>query len=410
MLGPLLFLIFIDDIVHAIEHSKIRLFADDTCLFLEVDDRMQSANLLNIDLTNIANWSEQWLVNFSPTKTKSLIMSNKPDAHLNPPVHLFHQAIEEVDSHTYLGLRFSKNLRWKHHINDIAQNARKKLNSMVPLKYKLDKKSLEIMYTSFVLPTMEYANVVWGGSYDCDIMKLENIHIDAIRLIAGATARSNIVNLYHEVNFQTIGTRIQNSSLNMMYKIVNGLAPTYLLNLITKEDYDRRYNLRIKKPLKIPYCRLETFSRSFFPRTAKHWNDLPDRVRSANSLFEFKQHFKREPPDLLPLYYYGERWPSIHHARMRIGCSKLRNDLCNNLRVIDNSNCDCGNPNETAHHYFLECPLFNHERASLTNHLVGLTTVTLSHLLYGNKALNMNENKRVFEAVHEYIARTKRFN
>ena len=75
---------------------------------------------------------------------------------------------------------------------------------------------------------MEYANVVWGGSYDCDIMKLENIHIDAIRLIAGATARSNIVNLYHEVNFQTIGTRIQNSSLNMMYKIVNGLAPTYL--------------------------------------------------------------------------------------------------------------------------------------------------------------------------------------
>ena len=353
MLGPLLFLIFIDDIVQAIEHSKIRLFADDTCLFLEVDDRNQSANLLNRDLTNIANWSKQWLVNFSPTKTKSLIISNKPDAHLNPPVYLLHQAIEEVDSHTYLGLRFSNNLRWKHHINDVATNARKKLNSMVPLKYKLDKKSLEIMYTSFVLPTMEYANIVWGGSYDCDIMKLETIHIDANRLITGATARSNIVSLYDEVNFQTVGTRIQNSSLIMMYKIVNELAPTYLLNLITKEDDDRRYNLRLKNPLKIPFCRLETFSRSFFPRTAKLWNDLSDRVRSVNSLYEFKQHFKREPPDLVPLYYYGERWPSVHHARMRIGCSKLKNDLCNNLHVIDNANCNCGNPNETAYHYFL---------------------------------------------------------
>ncbi len=49
---------------------------------------------------------------------------------------------------------------------------------MVPLKFKLDRKSLEIMYNSFVLPTMEYANVVfWGGTYESDLSKLEKIHI-----------------------------------------------------------------------------------------------------------------------------------------------------------------------------------------------------------------------------------------
>ena len=409
VLGPLLFLIYIDDIIHTVENCKIRLFADDTCLFLEVDNRENAANLINGDLANIANWSNQWLVNFSPTKTKSLIISNKADAHLNPPVFLFNQAIEEVQSHMYLGLRFANNLRWKHHVNDIAQSARKKLNSMVPLKYKLDKKSLEIMYTSFVLPTMEYANIVWGGTYDCDVVKLENIQIDAIRLITGATARSNIVKLYEEVSFQSIQTRIDNASLSMMYKIVNGSAPIYLSNLVINEDVNRRYNLRQTKVLKEIQCRLETYSRSFFPRIIKLWNNLPTEVQSINSLHEFKHKFKPVISDLILLYYYGSRWPSVHHARMRIGCSNLKNDLCNNLHVIDSMQCDCGAPVENAHHYFLECPLFNDNRNSLINKIGYLTLINTNILLYGNAELTLEDNKRVFDAVHEFITKTKRF-
>ena len=248
VLGPLLFLIFIDDIVHSVQHAKIRLFADDTCLFLEVDDRINTSELINVDLENIGQWSNKWLVKFAPKKTKSLIVSNKNDTHLNPQVQLFGQFIEEVESHMYLGLRFSHNLRWNHHISDIALKTRKKLNAMTPLKYKLTKKSLEIMYKSFVRPSMEYANVVWGGSYDCDISKLESIQIDAIRLITGATARSNIANLYQEVNFPSISTRIDSASLSMMYKVLNGLAPSYL------NDQDRPYNLRHRNPLKVPFC------------------------------------------------------------------------------------------------------------------------------------------------------------
>ena len=72
----------------------------------------------------------------------------------------------------YLGLRFSSNLRWKAHIHDVSIKAKKKLNLMTPLKMKVDRHSLEIMYKSFVLPSMEYAIAVWGGSYDSDIDKL----------------------------------------------------------------------------------------------------------------------------------------------------------------------------------------------------------------------------------------------
>ena len=409
VLGPLLFLIFIDDIVHAVTHSRIRLFADDTCLFLEIDDRKQSAYFINEDLKNIGEWSHQWLVNFSPPKTKSLIISNKHNAHLNPQVQLFGQNIEEVESHVYLGLRFSKNLRWKHHIHDITQKARKKLNLMVPLKYKLDRKSLEIMYRSFVLPSIEYANVVWGGSYDNDIMKLEIIHVDAMRLITGATARSNIANLYEECNWMSVKDRIDNASLVMMYKVLNGLMPTYLSDLVQHEEEHRPYNFRKRKVLKESLCRLDIFSRSFFPRVSKLWNNLSHNIQSAASLEEFKSKLKPEQPENIVLYYYGERWPAVHHARMRIGCSKLNSDLCYNLHVINNPSCACGAENETAQHFFFECLNFTQQRNDLENSVQAIAELDIRNLLYFDPNLSLEQNKRIIDAVHTFINSTGRF-
>ncbi len=124
VLGPLLFLLYINDLTAVITHCNIRLFADDTCLFIEVDNRNTTANMINEDLQAIHIWSQQWLVSFSPTKTKGLTISNKQDAYANPPVSFNDCPIEEVKSHTYLGLKFSHNLRCHEHINDIALKTR----------------------------------------------------------------------------------------------------------------------------------------------------------------------------------------------------------------------------------------------------------------------------------------------
>ena len=79
--------------------------------------------------------------------------------------------IEEVLHFTYLGLTFTKNLRWNNHIDKISVKARKRLCAMMPLKFKLNRRSLEIMYKSFVMPILEYGLIVWGGAYDSDIVK-----------------------------------------------------------------------------------------------------------------------------------------------------------------------------------------------------------------------------------------------
>ena len=79
VLGPLLFLLFINDIVNVVTHCNIKLFADDTCLYVEVDNRQETANNINNDLDAMDTWSKKWLVNFLPTKTKALTISTKRD-------------------------------------------------------------------------------------------------------------------------------------------------------------------------------------------------------------------------------------------------------------------------------------------------------------------------------------------
>jgi hypothetical protein len=148
VLGPLLFLIFINDITNVIKNCKIRLFADDTCLFIEVDNHQDSANKLNEDLASISDWSKRWLVSFSPQKTEEMIITNKGPTDY-PPIKLDNNLIKRVPTHKHLGLTLSQDLSWKTHVYNIGKKAYNCLGLLRPLKSKLDKRSLEIMYKSW---------------------------------------------------------------------------------------------------------------------------------------------------------------------------------------------------------------------------------------------------------------------
>ena len=413
VLGPLLFLLYINDISNVVTKSHIRLFADDTCLFIEVDNREQAAQDINSDLQEIQQWANKWLITFSPPKTKSLLISNKQDVNQSPHVSLNGHDIDEIQSHTYLGLRFSNDLKWTQHIDDISIKARKCLNLMIPLKFKLDKNSLETIYCSFVMPTMEYANVVWGGSSDGNISKLEKIHVDGMRLVTGATAKSNIKKLYTETTWHEISKRIDDSSLIMLYKIKNNLAPQYLVNLypgVIKDTKPRTLrNQENIASLPGKYLRLEIFRNSFIPRTIKLWNSLPKEKQNIPSLDLFKNSIRQKEKEINVLYYYGKRWPSVHHARLRLGCSKLNYDLCKNLHVIENQDCSCGSKKEDAFHYFMTCPNYMNIRIDLFSAISIYSHVTLPIILNGNPKLELSKNKFIFDAVHTFLNKSKRF-
>ena len=129
ILGPLLFLIYINDIVVDI-HSSIRLFADDTSLYIIVDNPQEAANLLNANPAKIHLWASRWLVSFNPSKSESMTFSHKQSKPLHPPLNMAQLYINKVTSHKHLGLIFSDDGSWHEHIDHIKAKSWFRLNIM----------------------------------------------------------------------------------------------------------------------------------------------------------------------------------------------------------------------------------------------------------------------------------------
>ena len=124
------------------------------------------------------------------------------------------------------------------------------------------------------------------------------------------------------------------------------------------ERTDYRYPLRNMNDADIPFTRLDIFKRSFFPRTLSLWNQLDFVTRKSHLLAAFKEGITLKPDKFEYFSHSCDRWALIHHARIRIGCSKLKSHLHNNLHVIEEESCQCGHRSEDPFHFFFECPRY----------------------------------------------------
>ena len=115
---------------------------------------------------------------------------------------------------------------------------------------------------------------------------------------------------------------------------------------------------------------------------------------------------KKTPP---PLYYTGNRRSNAHHARLRIGCSALKFDLFDQLKVIPDPACACKGGMETAIHYFYDCHIYASQRQKMMSDLYDISKFNIGTLLYGDKNLSTETNVEIFKCVHTFMEETKRF-
>jgi hypothetical protein len=410
VLGPLLFLIFINDITHVIWNCKIRLFADDTCLFIEVDDPNETAELIDGDLDRLSQWADKWKVSFSPPKTEELLISTKRNETAHPPLTLSNTPIKRVPHHKHLGLTISDDLTWKEHITTICDKANRKLGLLRPLKYKLNRLSLEQIYKGFIRPMLEYGDIIWQ-SPSLLLDSFERVQLNAARIVTGATARCSSQGLYDETSWEPLSNRREFHRLMLYFKILNNKAPQYLIDLLPNRVNERtNYALRNRNQLDIPVARINILANSFFQAGARLWNDLANDKKALPSVPAFKRAHQSALPKVQPLYYFGGRLEASIHARMRINNSPLKADLCNYLHVIDSPLCPCGSGAvENAKHFFFECTLFDPQRLELKRKLLPFVINNHEYLLYGVPNVDHPDNIHVFTAVHGYIRETKRF-
>ena len=411
VLGPLLFLIYINDITFTTENSEIRLFADDTVMYLFVDNPIANAEALNKDLENLSIWATEWLVNFSPAKTKSMIFTRKRKKQHYPPLFMDGQTLDNVESHKHLGVTFSTNLSWNEHIENITVNASRCLDVLNALKYKLDRHTLEKLYVSFIRSKLEYASTVWDNCNQQLKDMVENVQYRAAKIISGATHRTSHKIVYKELGWEYLEERRKKQRLKVFYKIKNKTAPKYLQNIIPPPLAEQnRYELRNDNNYHPPRTRTSAFQNSFLPATLTDWNRLDNDLKSSESIDSFTNMLNKDSIKVPLWFYSGDRFHSIMHARMRMLCSLLNDHLYSLAHVIDSPSCLCGAQRETNKHFLFECPLYVIERNEMLLNLVSIEfKPTLTNLLFGSVKYPAELNISAFMHIQTFIKKTGRF-
>ena len=171
VLGPLLFLIYINDISDDLT-GMARLFAYDTSLSFSSASMAEIEFILNNDLGKLSNWANKWLIAFNALKTEVMLISNvfhdyKFEFKLN------NSSLEIVDVHKHLGVYISSDNKWNTHIESIIASASKQITYLRKLKYILPKETLNKLYCIYIRPLLEYASEVWDGCTITDSNRLE---------------------------------------------------------------------------------------------------------------------------------------------------------------------------------------------------------------------------------------------
>lgn len=425
ILGPLLFLIYMNDINEGIS-SCMKLFADDTSLLRSLTNN-QDINILNDDLDKLNDWSRQWRVNFNPNKTKYMIFSKKTRRVKYPSLFLNGIKLQEVESHKHLGLLLSNNLSWGKHIVELAKKANRRLDIMTRLKRFLPRYCLEILYKSMIRSILDYGDILYDCCTAFESELLEKIQRRAAILITGAFKITSHSKLLQELGLPTLKVRRKINRLIFLHKIKEGKCPNYVQNIYPLLNHNtENYNFRRPHHIIPPQSRTVTFSSSFFPATIKDWNNLPDAIKGSATARLFKENLYDIFDIQIPHKYYslGVGRGSIYHTRLRLGLSGL-NDHLYRVNLIPSRICNRCNRDipETITHFLLHCPYYNDLRKTLLNGLQSLicpgvnlnlffsnsSKYLVDMLIQGNTEFSDELNIQIFNIVYEYLIKSERF-
>jgi hypothetical protein len=290
-LGPLLFLIYINDLPNCLSTSISRMFADDTSISVASDSITDIELKLNTELESLHKWLNVNRLSLNVTKTEFMIMASrqKLTAHgdLNVALEINNKKIKKVENTKTLGVMIDKNLNWSAHVDEITKKAACAIGALKRNRTYLSAKTAKQIYEALVLPHFDYCSQVWDGLYDTLSQKLQKLQNRAARAVTMSNYEVRSKDLLARLEWDSLSIRRKKQKLTLMYKIMNGGAPEYLEKLFSKQtpNYQLRNN---EQCLKLPKPNTEYMKRSFFYNTAKLWNELPTNVRKSTSISQFK--------------------------------------------------------------------------------------------------------------------------
>jgi hypothetical protein len=292
VLGPLLFVIYINDLTDSV-NNKLKLYADDSKILSTVNSWTDALGVQK-DIDSISEWMKDWRMQLNTNKCKVIHFgkNNSNFPYLIEDENCGMKYIEDVKSEKDLGVIFEANLKWTKQISACVNKANSLLGMLSRTFESRDVNIWKHLYISMVRPHLEYAFQVWSPTLESDISKLEKIQRKATKI---PTALKNIS--YDDrlkiLGLTTLEERRKRGDLIYMFKITKGYESICWENSQVQSDRaSRKQNLKresFSSKRSNDFCREVSVRHNFFiNRVIPDWNNIPSKLVSAPSINSFK--------------------------------------------------------------------------------------------------------------------------
>jgi hypothetical protein len=293
ILGPLLFIIYINDIVNSSALFKFIMFADDTNLFASNKNLDMLIKEVNSEMDKVSDWLKINKLSLNIKKTNFILFHNRQKRITSEVKVLINgNIIERVVFTKFLGVLLNENLTWSHHISLVLNKVSKNIGVIRRVSKLLPRDIMLTLYTSLIMPYLEYCNIAWATNTTMLLEKLYILQKKIIRIITSSKWNTHSDPLFkearslklHDINILQVAI--------FMFKAMNNILPSSFANyfLLVKDIHN--HETRHKNDIHQIQFRTNLRGSSIRIRGPKIWNAIPVFVKNVNCIFAFKKQLK----------------------------------------------------------------------------------------------------------------------
>ena len=290
VLGPLLFLLYINDIYNAIDTGAIRLFADDTSLFVHDKDLNTAISNVSINIRKLQDWFISNKLTLNETKTYFSIYhtKNKPIPNNLNSINVEGFIVHRVKSVKYIGLTIDEGLLWKDHVDTIINNVVKYFGIFNNIKQYISQKLARQLYFAFVSSRIRYGIESYGSCSQTNIAKLQTIQNKLLKLLLKLPFRHSTNDLHQKLKILKVNDLYKVCLLNFVHQRNTDNLPAPLSKYFEYTN-PARETRRNELNLKLDRFRTELGSTRVQVRAARLWNEMNTYLKTISDIKQFKK-------------------------------------------------------------------------------------------------------------------------
>ena len=293
ILGPLLFLVYINDVCNVLKILDLILFADDTNVFFSHKNVDVIQKTLNDELPKLSDWCNTNKLSVNLKKSKFMIFRpTQKRQTLDIKLEINHSAIERVKETVFWGVILDETFSWKPHIANVARKISKSIGVIYKASFCLPTSSLLTLYYSLVYPYLVYCVSVWGSTYPSNIKRILLLQKKVVRIISGSAFDAHTEPIFKQLKILKLCDifRFQVGKIIFLFK--KRRLPIAFNNLFMIRSQLHSYNTRNSSSFYTFSCR--TNIRQFAIRTQgpRLFNSLNSEICNAANISLFKSKLK----------------------------------------------------------------------------------------------------------------------